>query len=108
MKLEKDKNLDEESWFYWAEIQTGTLKFNRIDAEVAALRLLKKDEWIDFFDEYIKVDAPNKKSLSICVYGNQHLKEMRNDKDKIPSTSIEIEDIVCFRKSQPLYGSLKL
>jgi len=34
MKLEKDKNLDEESWFYWAEIQTGTLKFNRIDAEV--------------------------------------------------------------------------
>ncbi|CAD5326087.1 unnamed protein product [Arabidopsis thaliana] len=108
MKLEKDKNLDEESWFYWAEIQTGTLKFNRIDAEVAALRVLKKDELIDFFDEYIKVDAPNKKSLSICVYGNPHLKEMRNDKDKIPSTSIEIEDIVCFRKSQPLYGSLKL
>ncbi|XP_020881483.1 insulin-degrading enzyme-like 2 isoform X2 [Arabidopsis lyrata subsp. lyrata] len=108
MKLEKDKNLDEESWFYWAEIQAGTLKFNRIDAEVAALRELKKDELIDFLDKYIRLDAPNKKSLSICVYGNQHLKEMANDKDKIPSTSIEIEDIVCFRKSQPLYGSLKL
>ncbi|XP_010516363.1 PREDICTED: insulin-degrading enzyme-like 2 [Camelina sativa] len=108
MKLEKDKNLDEESWFYWAEIQTGTLKFNRIDAEVAALRELKKDELIDFFDEYIKVDAPNKKSLSICVYGNQHLKEIGSDKDKIRSPLIEIEDIVGFRKSQPLYGSLKL
>lgn len=75
---------------------------------MAALRELKKDELIDFLDKYIRMDAPNKKSLSICVYGNQHLKEMANDKDKIPSTSIEIEDIVCFRKSQPLYGSLKL
>ncbi|KAL1225285.1 Insulin-degrading enzyme-like 2 [Cardamine amara subsp. amara] len=108
MKLEKHKNLDEESWFYWAEIQTGTLKFNRVDEEVAALRELKKEELIDFFDEYIKVDAPKKKSMSICVYGNQHLQEMASDKDKVPSPSIEIEDIVCFRKSQPLYGSLKL
>ncbi|CAA7060594.1 unnamed protein product [Microthlaspi erraticum] len=58
--------------FYWGEIQYGTLKFNRMDAEVAALRELKKEELIDFFDEFI-----------------------------------EIEDIVGFRKSQPLYGSLK-
>ncbi|KAG7561204.1 Metalloenzyme LuxS/M16 peptidase-like [Arabidopsis thaliana x Arabidopsis arenosa] len=107
MKLEKHKNLSEESLFYWGEIQEGTLKFNRIDAEVATLREIKKEELIDFFDEYIKVGAPKKKSLSICVYGNQHLKEMPSDKDKVVAPSIEIEDIVGFRKSQPLYGSLK-
>ncbi|KAL0867024.1 hypothetical protein Bca101_046142 [Brassica carinata] len=107
MKLEKHKNLNEESSFYWREIKNGTLKFNRKDEEVAALRELKKEELIDFFDEYIKVDAPNKKSMSICVYGSQHLKEMASDKDKVASPFIEIEDIVCFRKSQPLYGSLK-
>ncbi|KAL1225571.1 Insulin-degrading enzyme-like 2 [Cardamine amara subsp. amara] len=107
MKLEKHKNLSEESWFYWGEIQNGTLKFNRKEAEVAALRELKKEELVDFFDEYIKVDAPKKKSMSICVYGNQHLKEMASDKDKISSTSIEIEDIIGFRNSLPLYGSLK-
>ncbi|CAL9246037.1 unnamed protein product [Arabidopsis halleri] len=107
IKLEKHKNLNEESGFYWGEIQKGTLKFNRKDAEVAALRELKKEELIDFFDEYIKAGAPKKKSLSVCVYGNQHLKEMSSDKEKVVTPSIEIEDIVGFRKSQPLYGSLK-
>ena len=34
IKLEKHKNLNEESMFYWREIQNGTLKFNRRDAEV--------------------------------------------------------------------------
>ncbi|CAH2063828.1 unnamed protein product [Thlaspi arvense] len=105
MKLEKHKNLSEESWFYWGEIQNGTLRFNRIDAEVAALRELKNEELIDFFDEYI--GAPKKRSLSICVYGNQHLNEMASDKDRVVSPLVEIQDIVGFRKSQPLYGSLR-
>ncbi|VVB06044.1 unnamed protein product [Arabis nemorensis] len=107
MKLEKHKNLNEESWFYWGEIQSGTFKFNRVDAEVAALRELKKEELIEFFDEYIKVDAPKKRSMSICVYGSKHMEEMAYDKEKVVSQFIEIEDIVGFRKSQPLYGSLK-
>ncbi|GLT63106.1 hypothetical protein SLA2020_356910 [Shorea laevis] len=51
MKLEKHKNLWEESWFYWKEIAEGTLKFDRIEAEVAALRQLTQVELIDFFNE---------------------------------------------------------
>lgn len=73
---------------------------------MAALRELIREELIGFFDEYIKVDAPKKKSLSICVYGSQHLKEMAFDKAKV-SPCIEIQDIVGFKKSQLLYGSLK-
>ncbi|CAN6804035.1 unnamed protein product [Brassica oleracea] len=107
MKLEKHRNLNEESSFYWREVKDGTFKFNRKDEEVAALRELNKEELIGFFDEFIKVDAPKKKSMSICVYGSQHLKEMASDKDKVASPFIEIEDIVGFRKSQTLYGSLK-
>ena len=34
MKLEKHKNLNEESSFYWREIKSGTFKFNRKDEEV--------------------------------------------------------------------------
>lgn len=34
MKLEKHKNLREESAFYWREINDGTLKFDRKDFEV--------------------------------------------------------------------------
>ena len=33
-KLEKFKNLWEESHFYWREIGTGTLKFDRVESEV--------------------------------------------------------------------------
>lgn len=34
MKLEKHKNLREESGFYWQEISDGTLKFDRREREV--------------------------------------------------------------------------
>lgn len=34
MKLEKFKNLREESGFYWREISDGTLKFDRRESEV--------------------------------------------------------------------------
>ena len=34
MKLEKHKNLREESAFYWREISDGTLKFDRKECEV--------------------------------------------------------------------------
>lgn len=36
MKLEKHKNLREESAFYWREIVDGTLKFDRRESEVKA------------------------------------------------------------------------
>lgn len=39
MKLEKFKNLWEESAFYWREIVDGTLKFDRVDSEVWALEI---------------------------------------------------------------------
>lgn len=37
MKLEKYKNLREESAFFWGEIAEGTLKFDRKEAEVCTL-----------------------------------------------------------------------
>lgn len=37
MKLEKFKNLREESGFYWREIADGTLKFDRRESEVMIL-----------------------------------------------------------------------
>ncbi|CAF2123661.1 unnamed protein product, partial [Brassica napus] len=42
------------------------------------------------------------------VYGNQHLKEKASDKDEVPSPSVEIEDIVGFRNSQPLHRSFRV
>ncbi|GLT29358.1 hypothetical protein SLA2020_042300 [Shorea laevis] len=106
MKLEKHKNLWEESWFYWKEIANGTLKFDRIEAEVAALRQLTQPELIDFFNEYIKVGAPQKRTLSVRVVGKEHLAEYKATKSEVVQPG-EIDDIFSFRKSLPLYGSFR-
>ncbi|OMO71385.1 hypothetical protein COLO4_28275 [Corchorus olitorius] len=108
MKLEKHKNLREESRFYWQEIADGTLKFDRREAEVAALRQLTQQELIDFFNENIKVGAPRKKTLSVGVYGNQHLSEFNTEKSEaVKPQTMRIEDIFSFKRSQPLYASFK-
>ncbi|KAL0383546.1 UNVERIFIED_CONTAM: Insulin-degrading enzyme-like 1, peroxisomal [Sesamum calycinum] len=61
MKLEKHKNLREESGFYWREISDGTLKFDRRECEVVELKRVSQRELIDFFNDYIKVGALQKK-----------------------------------------------
>lgn len=44
MKLEKHKNLREESNFYWSEVFNGTLKFDRKEAEVFPSSFVNKHE----------------------------------------------------------------
>ncbi|KAL3819799.1 hypothetical protein ACJIZ3_005704 [Penstemon smallii] len=108
MKLEKHKNLREESGFYWREISDGTLKFDRRECEVAALKQLTQQELIDFFNEYIKVGALQKKGLSIRVYGSAHSSEYKADNSQTTESNVvQIEDIYSFRRSRPLYGSFK-
>ncbi|XP_057982106.1 insulin-degrading enzyme-like 1, peroxisomal [Malania oleifera] len=108
VKLEKHKNLREESAFYWREISDGTLKFDRRESEVAALKQLTQQELIDFFNEYIKVGASLRKTLSVRVYGSLHSSELDEDRGKADQPhSVLIDDIFSFRRSQPLYGSFK-
>lgn len=108
MKLEKHKNLREESSFYWREIGNGTLKFDRREAEVAALKLIGQQDLIDFFNDHIKVGAPKRKALSIQVYGALHNSELQQAKCKTDELqSARIEDIFSFRRSRPLYGSFR-
>lgn len=108
MKLEKYKNIREESAFFWREISEGTLQFDRKEAGVALLRELKKEELIEFFDNHVKVGAPEKKILSIQVYGGPHSSEYEKMlHDAPPPHSHQITDIFSFRRSRPLYGSFK-
>ncbi|XP_019456155.1 PREDICTED: insulin-degrading enzyme-like 1, peroxisomal [Lupinus angustifolius] len=105
MKLEKHKNLREESSFFWREIDNGTLRFDRKDFEVEALRQLSHQELIDFFDEYVKVGAPQKRTLSVGVYGKLHSSEYKAEASQPHLT--EIDNIFSFRRSQSLYPSFK-
>lgn len=108
MKLEKYKNIREESAFFYGEISEGTLKFDRKEAEVAALKELKKEELVGFFNDHVKVNAPQKKILSIQVYGGLHSAEYETIvQNAPPPPSCEITNIYGFRRSRPLYGSFR-
>ncbi|OMO71420.1 hypothetical protein COLO4_28268, partial [Corchorus olitorius] len=107
-KQKEHDNLREESGFYWREISNGTLKFDRREAEVAALRQVTKREFIDFFEEYIKVGSPRKKTLSVRVYGKKHLSEYKSEiSEPLQLDTVRIDDILSFRNSQSHYGSFK-
>ncbi|CAJ2671458.1 unnamed protein product [Trifolium pratense] len=105
MKLEKHKNLREESTFFWREIKDGTLRFDRRHFEIEELRKLALQELIDFFYEYVKVGAPRKRTLSVRVHGNLHSSEYKSEASE-PHLA-RIDNIFSFRKSQSLYGSFK-
>ncbi|KAL9232570.1 hypothetical protein vseg_007669 [Gypsophila vaccaria] len=108
MKLEKHKNLGEECRFFWKEITNGTLKFDRKESEVAALKQLTQQDLVDVFDEYVKVGANRKKTLSIWVYGSSHSSQFEVDTSGANQPQcIHIEDVFGFRRSQPLYSSFK-
>ncbi|KAJ8565069.1 hypothetical protein K7X08_001529 [Anisodus acutangulus] len=86
----------------------GTLRFNRIEYEVAALKQITKTDLIDFFNEYVNVGAPKRKSLSLQVFGSSHSSQLKAEKvDPIEPNVVQIEDIFCFRRSCPLYQSFK-
>lgn len=75
--------------------------------KVAALRELTKKELVDFFNEYVKVDAPKRKSLSVQVFGGLHSAEYEiasKDESK-DNKATRIDDLIKFRQSMSLYGA---
>ncbi|CAH9134956.1 unnamed protein product [Cuscuta epithymum] len=109
MKLEKHKSLREESRVYWKEIFDGTLKFDRRDREVEALKEITKQDLIEFFDKHIKTGAPLKKALSIRVYGSLHSECFKADENEPvdEQSEVRVEEVFSFRRSHELYGSFK-
>ena len=76
--------------------------------QVAALRKLTKQELIEFFNDFIKVGAPQRKTLSIGVYGKLHSEEYTTEKsDPLRPYSLTIDDIISFKNSQSLYASFR-
>jgi len=72
------------------------------------LRKLEKEEFIEYFDQYIKVDAPQRRTLSVQVFGGNHSAEFNKTiAEADPPKMYRITDIFGFKRSRPLYSSLK-
>eukprot|EP00884_Botryococcus_braunii_P023676 jgi/Botrbrau1/9993/Bobra.0012s0082.1 len=67
-KLEKPKRLGQQAARDWSEIKLGTLRFDRPEAEVAALRQLTRADLLSFLEEY--VEGPlRRRRLSVRIRG---------------------------------------
>ena len=87
--------------------QQDVLTSNKI-CQVALLRELKKEEFIAFFDQYIKLDAPQRRTLSVQVFSGNHSAEFKKAAAEAdPPKTYRITDIFGFKRSRPLYSSLK-
>ncbi|KAF8425470.1 Metalloenzyme, LuxS/M16 peptidase-like protein [Tirmania nivea] len=64
-KLEKVKNLTQESGRYWMYIGDEFYDFIQRDEEVAILRTITKQEIVDFYEKYISPASPQRAKLSI-------------------------------------------
>lgn len=71
-KEEKHKNLTEEARFFWREIDDGTLLFDRVAVEVAALRKLSLSDLKQFYDQFVRYGGQFRSKLSSQVYGGPY------------------------------------
>ncbi|KAL8702430.1 MAG: hypothetical protein Q9201_004405 [Fulgogasparrea decipioides] len=64
-RLEKVKNLDQESERFWTHISGEYFSFVQNEVDVANLKPLSKQDMIDFFNRYIHPTSPSRAKLSV-------------------------------------------
>ena len=67
-KLEKPKNLNEESLKYWEEINSGGLMFDRRETSAAEVQKLSRADVLAFFDKFIASEAPERRKIAVHCF----------------------------------------
>lgn len=66
-KLEKDKNLGQEGGKYWTHIHSGYYEFDQVETDIRELRLIEKQDLLQFMTEYIDPQSPSIRKLSVHI-----------------------------------------
>lgn len=80
-RLEKLKNLGQESGRFWTHISTEYLDFVQNENDVAHLRPLTKEDLISFFDYYLDPTSPARAKLSIHMIAQLSAKAIGDTMD---------------------------
>ena len=89
--MEKDKNLDQETWRFWGAISSEYYDFLDVDEDVKHLKPITKNEMIDFYNHYINPTSPTRSKLSIHLIAQASAKAIaeiippEEQKDKLVS-----------------------
>ncbi|CAF9914955.1 Insulinase (Peptidase M16) [Imshaugia aleurites] len=75
-RLEKIKNLDQESSRFWSHISNEYLDFLSREHDVSHLKPLTRSDLIDFFNHYIHPTSPSRAKLSVHMIAQASPKEV--------------------------------
>ena len=75
-RLEKIKNLDQESSRFWNHISNEYLDFLAREHDVSHLKPLTKSDLIEFFNHYISPTSPSRAKLSVHLIAQSSPKEV--------------------------------
>ncbi|KAF9699478.1 hypothetical protein EKO04_002692 [Ascochyta lentis] len=64
-RLEKPKNLDQETSQIWTHITSEMFDFEQADRDIVNIKLLAKNDMLDFFNQYIHPSSPTRARLSV-------------------------------------------
>lgn len=105
-KLERVKNLREETGRFWARIDAGDCDFLRADKDAAAIQALSIDELLAVYDRLILPSAARKK-LSIHLL-SQQLREVPPQTER-PGALVIAEgqdpELALFKRSMPFHSA---
>ncbi len=82
-RLEKIKNLDQESARFWTQINSEYFDFFQNEEDVASLKPLTKSDLIQFFNYYVHPTAPARAKLSVHMISQATPKDLAGN---IPET----------------------
>lgn len=91
-RLEKIKNLDQESSRFWSHISNEYLDFLSREHDVSHLKPLTKSDLIEFFNHYINPTSPSRAKLSVHMIAQSSPKEVAGNispaeqKEKVMTT----------------------
>lgn len=102
-KAEPEQTLRSRTNRFAAEIKSGFMCFDRNQREIEALKVLKKDDVLEMFDEFLAKDGKGVRRIVSQVYGNQHPFASRKE---LPKNAMEVKDHVQFRRTHPLSAAI--
>jgi len=85
-RLEKIKNLDQETARFWAHIESEYYHFLQVEDDVAHIKPLTKQDLIDFFTHYIHPTSPHRAKLAVHMIAQaspQAVKATISDSEQI-------------------------
>lgn len=93
-RLEKIKNLDQESSRFWGYIGTEYFNFNQVEVDVANLRSLTKQDLVEFFRHYIDPASPHRAKLSVHMIAQTSPKEVAGNMSAAEQNE-KVIDMLC-------------